>query len=295
MKAPPKTPTPEPVEATAPEAAEAQRRGPTLTGWDPMTRLPNEPLVAYATFRRWHRDHRDDPAPRAAAALGITESVLADLTRAFYWQERAIALASGSALELTPRPWATDARILSPLPEDAAELVRRREWATAAELVATAVDAIRDWRASDKPPTLSDLVKLLDSATRLARLAAGMPQEGPAIAAAINDNVVSGLTEAIDKIYAEVSPQLGRARSPNGPSTHENIGSSDGRFGETSLPGLPAAPEAKALQFPGLRSRPQPEFLTASGRHRSGERRPLPGFLERTLRPATYERTPGYS
>ena len=43
-------------------------------------------------------------------------------------------------------------------------------------------------------------------------------------------------------------PQLGRARSPNGLFHPPIFVETSGRFGETSLPGLPAPPKTEALQ-----------------------------------------------
>ncbi len=195
-----------PVQKDPPPQPTIDETAPTLMSWDPVSRLPSETLDAYAAFRRWLRDFEGMLTEKAATGLDIPVDKLQQLATANLWPERAAASAARKPLLCDKPPWARPPCLLDPLPPDAAEAVRRREWAVAHELVIAAVDAIRSWRESDKPPTMGDLVKLAEMATHLARLAAAMPQEGPAVAAAIDTTLSPELADALKKAYPQ-NPQ----------------------------------------------------------------------------------------
>ncbi len=171
--------------------------------FDPLGRLPGEPLAAYATFRRWERDCQGMTQKDAAKYLGIAASAFSVDCRTYFWRARAECAHLGCVFTYPEGEMPAVVPPPQPLPPDLAQVVRQREWAQSLELATASSEALRKWRESKRPPTLADVTRLMELATRLARRAAGMGTEGLEVAAAINNHVRVELEVALQKAYGQ--------------------------------------------------------------------------------------------
>lgn len=137
-----------------------------------------------------------------AAELGTAQKNISRARVRFYWKARIGRWWAGRHEAPETKDW-----------EGNQEELRREEWAMHQELLGAGREALRRWRDSDKVPTLVEITKVIDLASRLGRLASGLPLEHTEIKgnaeAPIRINIEAALERAYGSIIdVEVAPPV---------------------------------------------------------------------------------------
>jgi hypothetical protein len=166
----------------------------------PWNLQPNEPPVDYSLFAAWLQL----PAPRrlrkAASALGCSLHRLRRLSTRHNWKTRAAAFdqyrasTSSRALDQFLRDETRDWK-------ERVERFRIEEWLLHEEMIQAAFEALHQLRKRPGLPSLGDLLKIIELASRLGRLACGMPLDPAAEAKPDPPSGYPDAEAALLKIY----------------------------------------------------------------------------------------------
>jgi len=133
---------------------------------DAPAQLPNESDAEYGLFVHYFRHGVNSTQARMAAECGVTQPTISRALRRHRWVERTQLALSGTEEDDTPEAAAWAER---------REHLREREYELHQELIGAGREALERWRMSDHTPTAGEIVRLLEFAEKLGRLAVGLP------------------------------------------------------------------------------------------------------------------------
>jgi hypothetical protein len=155
------------------------------------SRLVDEPAKDYKIFATWVREGRHTTMAWLARRAGISRGQMSKLARRFQWRARLEALGADGP-EFRDR----QARINHLLDT---------EYQKHRELIQLADEAIEKWRGSDRPPTLVEIARLVELASRLGRLSLGMPLDRTEVEVESENKVNLDFQAALLRVYGEPS------------------------------------------------------------------------------------------
>jgi hypothetical protein len=154
-------------------------------------RLPDESDKEYLWFQGYWREGAARSLREMAARMGVVPSTFSRTRIRQRWDARIQA-----ALEEPPevkQGWLARR-----------EELREEEWKLHQECLEAGREALRNWRESGKTATLGDLVKLLEFGAKLARLAAGMPDNHTMITGEEGEPIRVQFEAALAQAYGPV-------------------------------------------------------------------------------------------
>jgi hypothetical protein len=155
------------------------------------TRLPDESDKEYLWFQAYWREGAARSLRELAKRMGLVTSTLARARIRQRWDARIQA-----ALEEPPevkQGWVARR-----------EALREAEWQLHQECLEAGREALRNWRESGKTATLGDLVRLLEFGAKLARQAAGMPDNHTMITGEDGEPIRVQFEAALAQAYGPV-------------------------------------------------------------------------------------------
>jgi len=166
--------------------------GPTPPGilreGPPPPRLPDESDAHYAWFLRYWREGACASLRSLAARVGAHWTTFIRARRVHSWDARIQA-----AIEEPPEirlAWVARR-----------EQLREAEWKLSGECLEAGRESLQKWHESGKIPPLGDLLKLLEFSARLARQAAGMPDNHTMLAGEDAEPIRAQFAAALAQAY----------------------------------------------------------------------------------------------
>jgi len=176
------------------------------TGPLALRRRPDEGEKAYAAFREYVALGRERSLSILARKLKKGSSLVERWSRTYGWQAR-IAEHTAAVAEL-------EGKVAQALvKERAVDWLKRQdeqrevEWALRCELVELARKVIERWnKRPNKSGSLEGIVRLLELASKLGRLASGMPTDRTEVSAEVQAKLDVDWEIALKKVYGPEEP-----------------------------------------------------------------------------------------
>jgi hypothetical protein len=165
---------------------------------------PKESAKAFAAFSEYLNLGAERSLAAVGQRLGKSRGQIEKLSARWRWGERVKAFDANLALV---ERQATEAAARSKSAEWLSRQVEQRdaEWSLRNELVDLARAAIARWKANEKRcGSLEGIARLLDLASKLGRLASGMPTDRTEITGEDGGPIRLELNAALNKVYGEV-------------------------------------------------------------------------------------------
>lgn len=171
------------------------------TATKPYDPMPGEPMRAFDAFRAYLELGPSRSNGKAAVRVGKTTDLLDRWAARWNWVDRARARDADAALmerhaqEEVARAAAIDwnARRIS---------IRRMEYDAAEQLAAVARKALDRFMAGDaEPPSLAEVARALELASKLGRLASGMATDKTELTGEDGGPIRIALSAALDRVY----------------------------------------------------------------------------------------------
>jgi hypothetical protein len=165
---------------------------------------PRESAKAFAAFSQYLNLGVERSLEATAEKLGKSKRLMEKWSKRFDWSARVSA--HGAHLALVEREAAEAVATAKGVDWAAREAEQRDlEWENRCELVELAREAIARWKKNpNKYGTLEGIARLLDLASKLGRLASGMPTDHTEVKKEIHAKIDVDWEIALKKMYAEV-------------------------------------------------------------------------------------------
>ncbi|HWV98535.1 MAG TPA: hypothetical protein VNZ64_02465 [Candidatus Acidoferrum sp.] len=198
----------------------------------PFEQQPNESAKAFAAFSLYLSIGPERSLAAVGKKLGKSGTVIERWSAKFDWPARVKAHAAYFAVvEREATEALTRAKGVDWVQRQ--EEHRAEEWKVRCELIELARAAIARWKANEKRcGSLEGIARLLDLASRLGRLASGMPTDKTEIAGENGGPIMVEFEAAVRKIYGVAAP----------PATVVDV---------EAVPLAPALPQGEAASGPG--------------------------------------------
>lgn len=164
---------------------------------------PKESAKAFAAFCEYLNLGPERSLAAVGEKLGKSEGLMERWSRKFDWVGRVAA--HGAHMALVERQ-ATEAlaRSKSVEWETRREKHREKEWRLSEELIEAGEEALRRWKANEKRcGSLEGIARMLDLASKLGRLASGMPTDHTEVSGEITATLEVEWELALKKVYGK--------------------------------------------------------------------------------------------
>jgi hypothetical protein len=172
----------------------------------PFEQQPKESDKAFAAFALYLGIGPARSLTVVARKLGKSKRMMEKWSKQFDWPAR--VQAHGAHMALVERE-AAEALVRA----KGVDWVKRQEehradeWAVRCELIETAREALRRWKAKpERCGSLEGIARLLELASKLGRLSSGMPTEKTEVTGEVGGLIRVEIESALDKIYGKPLP-----------------------------------------------------------------------------------------
>jgi len=173
---------------------------------EPFEQQPKESAKAFAAFSVYLNLGPERSLAAVAHKLSKSEQLLKRWSRRFDWQGRVAAHAAHYAtVEREATEVLTRGKAAAWLTRQVEH--REEEWKVRGEVLETAREALRRWKARpDRCGSLEGIARMLELASKLGRLASGMPTDRTELTGDDGGPIRIELTAALNKIYGAPLP-----------------------------------------------------------------------------------------
>jgi len=171
----------------------------------PFEQQPRESSRAFAAFSLYLSLGPQRSLVAVGQKLGKSRVVIERWSTKFEWTSRVQAHAAHMALVEREATEAL-ARASAVEWEQRKQEVRREEWDMHAEAIRAGKEALKRFYERGKGATLGDIARILELASKLGRLAAGMATDKTEVTGESGGPVRIDVTLALEKIYGEPLP-----------------------------------------------------------------------------------------
>jgi hypothetical protein len=172
-------------------------------------RLPRESVKAFTAFRAYLDLGPERSLATVAAKLGRPKVMMEKWSRKYDWCGR-VAAHAGYVAQVEREAIESLAREKAIEWHSVHEEQRIAEWKARCRLVKLAERVIARWEGNEKKcGSLEGIARLLELASKLGRLASGMPTETVEATAEVDVNFRLEIEAAIKKVYGQAEPAPG--------------------------------------------------------------------------------------